>query len=86
MLQCQAPVTNYFITVTDSISSAVIDMTRTNETMYALNGLRSGDVYVVEIVPNNALGNGSDTKTNISNSKNSHTKSTAIFFKSRPIG
>ena len=77
MLQCLAPVTKYFITVTNSISGVVINMTCTNETMYTLNGLRMGDVYVVEIVPSNALGNGSATKTHISKSQTSHIKSMA---------
>ena len=82
MLQCQAPVTNYFITVSNSISGSIISMANTNETMYTLNGVRGGDVYVVEIVPSNAVGNGSATTTNISNSQTSHTKSTATV--SRP--
>ena len=68
MLQCLAPVTNYFITVTNSISGAVIYMTSTNETVYTLNGLPMGDVYVVEIVPSSGLGNGSAATTTISKS------------------
>ena len=66
--QCVPSVTNYFITVINAISNAIINMTNTNETMYTLNDVRMGDVYVVEIVPSSALGNGSATIITISKS------------------
>ena len=52
-------------------------MTNTNESLYTLNGVHAGDVYVVEIVPSSARGNGSATTITISKSHTSHTKKMA---------
>ena len=68
MSRCLPLVTNYFIRVISTAFGAIINMTFTNETMYTLNGARMGDVYVIEIVPSSALGNGSATTISISKS------------------
>ena len=71
MPPCLVSVTNYFIKVTNTASGAIISTISTNETMYTLNDVHVGDVYVIEIVPSNTLGNGS--ATTISKSHTSHT-------------
>ena len=67
-------VTSYFIVVTNAIPGTIINMTNTNETMYTLNNVGVGDVYVIEIVPSSALGNESVTTISISKSHTSHTE------------
>ena len=46
----------------------------TNNGVHILEGIRLGNVYVIEIVPSSALGNGSATATTISEFHISHTK------------
>ena len=65
VLQCSPLVTNYFITVINAVSGA-LTLNNTNQTAFILNDVRVGDVYVVEIVPSSALGNGSAAATTIS--------------------
>ena len=56
---CQPLVNHVFITINN------VDWTITNNGSYTLPDVRVGDVYVIEIVPSGALGNGSATVTSI---------------------
>ena len=65
LLQCSPLVTDYFITVINAASNA-FSLINTNQTAFMLSDVRVGDVYVVEVVPSSALGNGSAVTTTIS--------------------
>ena len=68
LLRCSPLVTNYFIKVINAVSNASILIT-TNQTAFMLNDVRVGDVYLVEVVPSSAVGNGSAASTTISENR-----------------
>ena len=57
--------TNYLIAI-NKIQSNTFSYINTSETILVLNNVHLEDVYVIEIVPSNVVGNGSATTTSVS--------------------